>query len=103
MGLSGVQTCPLPISGENARLYSAAQGAIRAREDVLHVVSHDLGNSLSAIVVTTTVLLRTLPEDDGGLRRRIASIRDLARRMQRLRQDLLDVASIETGRLGIEW
>src|SRR5205085_6473822 len=37
------------------------------------------------------------------LRKRIASIRDLARRMQRLRQDLLDVASIETGRLAIEW
>ena len=93
------------LAVENTRLYGAAQGAIRAREDVLHVVSHDLGNSLSAIIVTTTVLLRTLPqaEADGDLRKRIASIRDLARRMQRLRQDLLDVASIETGRLAIEW
>ena len=93
------------VAVENTRLYSAAQAAVRAREDVLHVVSHDLGNSLSAIVVTTTVLLRTLPEEEGDpeLRRRIASIRDLARRMQRLRQDLLDVASIESGRLGIEW
>jgi PAS domain S-box-containing protein len=93
------------LAVENARLYSAAQSAIRAREDVLHVVSHDLGNSLSAIIVTTTVLLRTLPDDAANeeLRRRIASIRDLARRMQRLRQDLLDVASIEAGRLAIEW
>ncbi|HEX2204078.1 MAG TPA: PAS domain S-box protein [Longimicrobium sp.] len=93
------------VAVENARLYGAAQAAVRAREDVLHVVSHDLGNSLSAIVVTTTVLLRTLPEGEGNaeLRKRISSIRDLARRMQRLRQDLLDVASIESGRLGIEW
>ena len=93
------------VAVENTRLYSAARAAVRAREDVLHVVSHDLGNSLSAIVVTTTVLLRTLPEaaDNDDLRRRISSIRDLARRMQRLRQDLLDVASIESGRLGIEW
>ncbi|HEX6748850.1 MAG TPA: PAS domain S-box protein [Longimicrobium sp.] len=93
------------LAVENTRLYGAAQSAIRAREDVLHVVSHDLGNSLSAIIVTTTVLLRTLPEEEANddLRRRIASIRDLARRMQRLRQDLLDVASIETGRLAIEW
>jgi len=93
------------LAVENTRLYGAAQSAIRAREDVLHVVSHDLGNSLSAIIVTTTVLLRTLPEDGANpeLRKRIASIRDLARRMQRLRQDLLDVASIETGRLAIEW
>ncbi|HEU4561230.1 MAG TPA: PAS domain S-box protein [Longimicrobium sp.] len=93
------------LAVENTRLYGAAQSAIRAREDVLHVVSHDLGNSLSAIIVTTTVLLRTLPEDEANaeLRKRISSIRDLARRMQRLRQDLLDVASIETGRLAIEW
>jgi PAS domain S-box-containing protein len=84
---------------------AVAESAVQAREDVLHVVSHDLGNSLSAIVVTTSVLLRTLPEDEanGDARRRIASIRDLARRMQRLRQDLLDVASIEGGRLAIEW
>lgn len=93
------------LAVENTRLYSAARGAIRAREDVLHVVSHDLGNSLSAIIVTTTVLLRTLPEDEGSgeMRKRISSIRDLSRRMQRLRQDLLDVASIESGRLAIEW
>lgn len=86
---------------------AAAEAAVRARDDVLHVVSHDLGNSLSAIVVTTTVLLRTLPEPEPGagddVRRRIASVRELARRMQRLRQDLLDVASIEAGRLSIEW
>jgi PAS domain S-box-containing protein len=93
------------LAVENTRLYQAAQAAVRAREDVLHVVSHDLGNSLSAIVVTTTVLLRTLPGSDGNaeLRKRVTMIRDLARRMQRLRQDLLDVASIESGRLGIEW
>jgi two-component system, LuxR family, sensor kinase FixL len=82
---------------------AAAQAAVRAREDVLHVVSHDLGNSLSAIVVNTTVLLKTLPPDAEDVRQRVASVRDLARRMQRLRQDLLDVASIEQGQLSIEW
>jgi two-component system sensor kinase FixL len=81
----------------------AAQAAVRAREDVLHVVSHDLGNSLSAIVVNTTVLLRTLPPEAEDVRQRVASVRDLARRMQRLRQDLLDVASIEQGQLSVEW
>ncbi|HEX6041148.1 PAS domain S-box protein [Longimicrobium sp.] len=81
----------------------AAQAAVRAREDVLHVVSHDLGNSLSAIVVNTTVLLKTLPPDAEDVRQRVSSVRDLARRMQRLRQDLLDVASIEQGQLSVEW
>ncbi|HVH13594.1 MAG TPA: PAS domain S-box protein, partial [Longimicrobium sp.] len=82
---------------------AAAQAAVHARDDVLHVVSHDLGNSLSAIVVNTTVLLRTLPPDADDVRQRITSVRDLARRMQRLRQDLLDVANIEQGSLSIEW
>jgi signal transduction histidine kinase len=79
-----------------------AEAALRARDDVLHVVSHDLGNSLSAIVVNASFLIRTLPEDDAGVRTRIAGIRDLAKQMQRLRQDLLDVASIEAGRLSLE-
>jgi two-component system sensor kinase FixL len=82
---------------------AAAQAAVHARDDVLHVVSHDLGNSLSAIVVNTTVLLKTLPPEAEDVRQRITSVRDLARRMQRLRQDLLDVASIEQGGLSIEW
>jgi sigma-B regulation protein RsbU (phosphoserine phosphatase) len=81
-----------------------AEAAVRARDDVLRVVSHDLGNSLSAVLVTTTVLLRTLPEEgtDGEVRSRIGSIRQLTEQMQRLRQDLLDVASIEAGRLSVE-
>ncbi|MEW5931021.1 MAG: ATP-binding protein [Gemmatimonadota bacterium] len=80
---------------------ATAEAAVRARDDVLRVVSHDLGNSLSAVLVTTTLLLRSLPED-GEVRPRVASIRQLAEQMQRLRQDLLDVASIEAGRLSIE-
>ena len=80
-----------------------AEAATRARDDVLRVVSHDLGNSLSAILVTTGVLLRTLPDAaDLDARKRIASIRHLAEHMQRLRQDLLDAATIEAGGLAIE-
>lgn len=80
---------------------ATAEAAVRARDDVLRVVSHDLGNSLSAVLVTTTLLLRSLPEM-GEVRPRVASIRQLAEQMQRLRQDLLDVASIEAGRLSVE-
>jgi sigma-B regulation protein RsbU (phosphoserine phosphatase) len=82
-----------------------AEQAVRARNDVLHVVSHDLGNFLSAIVVNATVVLRQLPEEGDGpvpqARARVDGIRDLARQMQRLRQDLLDVASIDAGRLAV--
>jgi phosphoserine phosphatase RsbU/P len=80
-----------------------AEAAVRARDEVLRVVAHDLGNSLSAIVVVSTVLLRrglenVAPEDG---QRRVQQIRDLAVQMQRLRQDLLDAASLESGRLSV--
>jgi signal transduction histidine kinase len=79
-----------------------AEAAVRARDDVLHVVSHDLGNSLSAIIVNTSVLIRTIPEEQRETRETIRGIRNLAKEMQRLREDLLDVASIEAGRLSLE-
>ena len=83
---------------------AVAEAAVRGRDEVLRVVSHDLGNSLSAVLVTTNVLLRTLPEEDEGgkTRRGIENIRELAKQMQRLRQDLLDVAMLEAGQLSIE-
>ncbi|MEX0912659.1 MAG: ATP-binding protein, partial [Gemmatimonadota bacterium] len=82
---------------------SVAEAAVRGRDEVLRVVSHDLGNSLGAVQLTTKVLLRTLadaPEDE--TRQRIQNIRVLAEQMQRLRQDLLDVAMLDAGRLSIE-
>jgi signal transduction histidine kinase len=81
---------------------ATAEAAAQARDEVLRVVSHDLGNYLSAASVNTTVLQRILPEESEGLRERVAGIRDAIGQMQRLRQDLLDVASIEAGRLSVE-
>jgi PAS domain S-box-containing protein len=40
-----------------------AEAAARARDDILRIVSHDLGTPLSAIAVATSVLLRILPAD----------------------------------------
>ncbi|MBD0321613.1 MAG: response regulator, partial [Gemmatimonadetes bacterium] len=81
---------------------ATAEAAAQARDEVLRVVSHDLGNYLSAASVNTTVLQRILPEDSERMRERVAGIRDAIAQMQRLRQDLLDVASIEAGRLSVE-
>jgi signal transduction histidine kinase len=83
---------------------ATAEAAVRARDEVLRVVSHDLGNSLSAVSIQAMLLERMPPEkrDDAEVRRRTSAIRHLVTGMQRLRQDLLDVASIEAGRLSIE-
>jgi len=80
-----------------------AEAAVRARDEVMRIVSHDLGNSLSAISINAAVLLRTFSEDgDADARGRISDIRRVAQLAQRLRQDLLDVACIEAGRLSLE-
>lgn len=81
-----------------------AEAAVKARDEMLRVVAHDLGNSLSAMLVTAKVLARTIPVDlaGGTAIRRVENIRTLAEQMQRLRQDLLDVALLESGQLSVE-
>jgi signal transduction histidine kinase/CheY-like chemotaxis protein len=93
------------LAVDNARLYEHAQQAVRARGDVLRVVSHDLGNSLSALAVNLTVLIRTLPEQEGWpekARARMEAMRGLVTQMQRLRQDLLDAVAVDARQLAVE-
>jgi signal transduction histidine kinase len=82
---------------------AAAEAAVNARDEVLRIVAHDIGNSLSAVKIHAMVLERTLPaEGQGEARKRTEAIRNLTQQMDRLRQDLLDVAAIEAGRLSFE-
>ncbi|HEX6558261.1 MAG TPA: ATP-binding protein [Longimicrobiales bacterium] len=89
---------------DNARLYRAARAAIQARDDVLAVVSHDLGNPLSAIRIGTTLLLSSVPpeEKQAGAWKHIVGIRNSAEQMERLIKDLLEVKRIEAGQLSVE-
>jgi signal transduction histidine kinase len=92
------------LDREREALLRREQAAVRARDEVLRVVSHDLGNSLSAVGLHATLLERTR-DGEGVLeevRRRGGTIRQLVKQMHRLRQDLLDAASIEAGRLSIQ-
>ncbi len=84
---------------DNARIYRVAQQAIRARDDVLAVVAHDLRNPLSTVMLQTARLRRGEPGRDVERRTRtpVDVIDGAARRMTRIIQDLLDVASIEAG------
>lgn len=87
---------------DNARLYLESQQAVRAREEVLAIVSHDLRNPLSAVSLGASLLRMsdTLAEDD---REQVETIEVSARRMNRLIEDLLDVTRLEGGkRLPIE-
>lgn len=85
---------------EKARLYSVARHAIQMRDDVLGIVAHDLRNPLGAILIQAALLGRRAEEP--AARKPSEVIERAAKRMNRLIQDLLDVARMEGGRLSIE-
>lgn len=90
---------------DNAGLYRKAQAAIRARNEVLSVVSHDLGNSLQAVFMAANSLAAALPSVQesvsGRARYYLEAIERSAELMQRLIHDLLEVRRMEEGRLSI--
>lgn len=86
---------------DNARHYRAAQQALEARDRVLGVVAHDLRNPLNTIIMAAG-LIRDFPLAPEQLASRIQMILTAAQRMNRLIQDLLDVARLEAGRLVLE-
>jgi signal transduction histidine kinase len=90
------------VAVENARLYAASRNAVRARDQFLAVVSHDLRNPLGAIDLTVSLMLRSLPATDAKTRKRAENIRRSVHRMNRLIDDLLDMASIDANRLAID-
>lgn len=87
---------------DNARLYTESQQAVRAREEVLAIVSHDLRNPLNAIMLASS-LFQTSGDLSAEDREQLQTIDLSAKRMRRLIEDLLDVTRLEGGkRLPIE-
>jgi PAS domain S-box-containing protein len=74
----------------------ALKRAIRSREDVISIVSHDLRNPLGVVLAASDLLL-DLPLDERERRRQAEVIRRSGKRMLGLIEDLLDVARIEAG------
>jgi len=87
---------------ENARLYSSARRATKARDEVLAVVSHDLRNPISAIAMCARILREAPPADDAEREKMLTAITEATVWMQQLIRDLLDVSAIEAGRLSVE-
>jgi len=87
---------------DNSRLYEVAQRATRARDEVLGVVSHDLRNPIGAISMCARAL-ETSPSLDAASRNELlTTIQESTAWVNRLIQDLLDVASIERGQLSLD-
>lgn len=75
------------------KAYVDARQAVKDRDRVLAVVSHDLRNPLHTITMASAVLLRDIPVEKKQTQ--AALIKRAAEQMQRLLQDLLDAARIE--------
>lgn len=92
---------------DNARLYEEAQRAVRSREETLAVVSHDLRNLLSSIVLGASALAERAGGADAGPAQTesgfaASAILRNASRMGDLINDLLDASTLEAGSLSLE-
>jgi chemotaxis family two-component system sensor kinase Cph1 len=82
------------------------QQAVRARDDLVAVVSHDLRNPLGVIQMQAAILLQTVGSGPEDFSRRIQTstehIQRAVRRMNTLIRDLLDLAKLEAGRFTLQ-
>jgi signal transduction histidine kinase len=86
------------LAEENARLFDEARAATLARDRMLSVVAHDLRNPLAVVSMNAEMATELLaPDSDAYIRDTLSAITHASDRMQRLVQDLLDVAQIERG------
>ena len=75
-----------------------AQQAVRERQVVLGTVSHDLKNVITAVILRSDFLAEA---DDVRASKAGRAISRLAGRMNRMLEDLMDVASIDRGQLSL--
>jgi len=87
-------------ASENETLYGSLKQAIRTREDLLSMVSHDLRNPLSAISMSAALMKQSAPE--GPLRAQADIVTRNAKRMDRMIADLLTASKLREGKLAIE-
>jgi PAS domain S-box-containing protein len=92
------------IALDAVRLRDELARAVRAREDALAEVSHELRNPLSSVLLASLQLERAVERPDLPelVKRRAATVRRSGERMNRLVNDLLDLARIESGHLTLD-
>jgi PAS domain S-box-containing protein len=86
---------------ERKKIEDELRVAVRTREEVLAIVSHDLRNPLATIQLSVSTLMALQGVDHRG-RRHLEMLHRSARRMETLIDDLLDTASIGAGRLVVQ-
>ncbi|WP_437539923.1 GAF domain-containing sensor histidine kinase [Sorangium sp. So ce726] len=94
------------IAIDNARLYSAAQEAVRMRDEFLTVATHELNTPLTSLTLTLEVVDRALRSGDSwdpqAMGRQVDRALRQAVRLTRLNSELLDVSRINAARLRLD-
>ena len=102
--------CAASVAIESAGLHEAervartkAEVESRLREELLAIVSHDLKNPLSSIVMATALLkgAPSIVDSPPRVQKFVTTISRAADTMNTLIGDLLDLTSIESGNLGV--
>jgi len=78
---------------------SEAESLLKARDEILGIVSHDLRSPLTTITLSTQLLEGSSPQEHTE---HVQTILSTSKRMERLIQDLLDAVKIEGSTLAIE-
>jgi signal transduction histidine kinase len=78
-----------------------SDAALANRDDFLGLVSHDLRDLLSAIVMSTEIITKDSSQPGERILSETGRIQRNAARMNRLISDLVDIASIDAGRLAV--
>ena len=86
---------------DNARLHDAVRASLRARDEMMGVVSHDLRNPVAAVKMLSRTLLRSPGNGGAEAHGKLELIAQAAEQMDALIRDLLDVNRLDTGKLSI--
>jgi light-regulated signal transduction histidine kinase (bacteriophytochrome) len=93
------------LENDLARQVRREQEAVRARDELVAVVSHDLRNPMTVISMLCGMLQKAFSSDGPHTSRRISTAIDTmqqaAGRMNTLLEDLLDTSKIDAGRYSI--
>jgi PAS domain S-box-containing protein len=76
----------------------AAEQAVLARDEMLRIISHELGGPVSVINIAVAGLLQSPPPSPERIHENASVLKRAAEWMDRLLHDLLDIASLEAGR-----
>lgn len=98
----------LPLERESTDRYllterNRSDDVVANRDDFLAIVAHDLRDLIGGVVTSATLLSERAPQNEEGasILAETKRIERYAARMNRLIGDLVDVASIDAGKLGI--